>query len=954
VNDKERKDHSNKLIESKDLIFIWRLILKNLWLILLLPALAYLIGFVYTYRLSNVYGAKAELLLKSNETYDYQDPIYQGLGAYGVYMDVQNQMRILNSRDLISEVIDKLNFQTSYYVVGRLKKVEVYETLPFKSEVTVTNRVINEVPITVVVSDIDNYIASFELNGDFYSYNGQFDSLLVTDYFQLTLYGQYKFNEENIGDIKSSNYEIVFHSKDYLIKKYQTSLSVENIEHTSVLELVVSDGLALRGRDYLDTLAHTYVDYSKEIQLEVNENTTVNIQKQIDTVSVLISQKERELLVYKDENSILNIAKEEEDYFGDYVEYTRIKRELEQKKSSVDLLMTYLNSSDDNRVLPPTFYIEKNDYYLSETLNNVRKKQVAYEMDKAKKSAENITMQKAQKEILLLINDVKVYLKNLDLAIQTEIDQTEKYIAEYRRDVKRMPKSAQGILNIQRELDVNNKMYLFLLEKMTNTLIARAGIIPQVRIIENTVSTGILYPNKEKIIRLFILGGFMLALVIAIIRKIFFEKIENVEHLKEVSDMHVIGGIPFVKSLNAPIMVEAQPKSQVTESFRTVRTNLSYMGENKPGVRAKKVMLSSFFPGEGKTFCSSNISHLVAKGDKKVLLIDFDLHRPKVHKMYDLKNTIGVSNYIIGKNTLAEVIRKDINENLDIITAGPIAPNPSELLLRDRVSELIKEVENSYDLVIFDTPPFGLLNDTNELVKYIDVFIVVMNTQYTRKSGVLKIAEMMSRFDDKVSIGFILNGIKQNKFQYYYSKYTYTSTAIPTITIMATVMEMNTRKKISSWLKLFPIFFGLCCNFSIHAQTILKSGFNSFSSATVEPDVNIIAGQLKIEFIATSLQIYEGYLPLQYSLLSLDEFERASLQIAPNPTNGLLYVSNAQIDSHAGCNFVIRSMSGKEVIHGKLFTGQNTIDLSLLSNGIYILSYRLNDNITRSEKIVKI
>lgn len=119
------KELSNKLVETKDILFVWRIILKNLGFIVLVPLISYGMGYVYTYRLTNIYGAKAELLLKSNETYDYQDPIYQGLGAYGVFMDVQNQIRILNSRDLIGEVVDKINVETSYFVVGRIKKVEV-------------------------------------------------------------------------------------------------------------------------------------------------------------------------------------------------------------------------------------------------------------------------------------------------------------------------------------------------------------------------------------------------------------------------------------------------------------------------------------------------------------------------------------------------------------------------------------------------------------------------------------------------------------------------------------------------------------------------------------------------------------------------------------------------------------------------------------------------------------
>jgi capsular exopolysaccharide synthesis family protein len=238
--------------------------------------------------------------------------------------------------------------------------------------------------------------------------------------------------------------------------------------------------------------------------------------------------------------------------------------------------------------------------------------------------------------------------------------------------------------------------------------------------------------------------------------------------------MNVLGGIPYIKKLELDhsLVVEKNPKSQVNESFRTVRTNLSFMGEIKEKRTAKRIMLSSFFSGEGKTFCSTNLSNLIAKGEKKVLIIDFDLHRPKIHKTYKLKNIIGVTNFIIGKSTFEEIVHKNVFPNLDVIAAGPIAPNPSELILRDKVNELFEIADKIYDYIIIDTPPFGLLNDSLELTKFADSFLIILNTKYARKKGVEHISEMLSKFDN-VSKGLVLNGIKESRFQYYYSKYTY-------------------------------------------------------------------------------------------------------------------------------------------------------------------------------------
>jgi hypothetical protein len=218
---------SNKLIDSKDLLFVWRLIIKNIFILILLPLFTYAIGFVYTHRLTDVYGAKVQLLLKSNETYDYQDKIYQGLGAQGIYMDVQNQMRVLRSRDLIGEVIDKINIGTSYYVVGRLKKQEVFEALPFKAEVTILNPSVYEVPIAVTILDQQSYELKYELSGSTKIFKGIFGKEFIADDFILLLSQQYGFSDDRIENIKSSDYEIVFHSRDQLIAKYQSAITIE-------------------------------------------------------------------------------------------------------------------------------------------------------------------------------------------------------------------------------------------------------------------------------------------------------------------------------------------------------------------------------------------------------------------------------------------------------------------------------------------------------------------------------------------------------------------------------------------------------------------------------------------------------------------------------------------------------------------------------------------------------
>src|SRR5690606_552781 len=159
---------------------------------------------------------------------------------YGVYMDVQNQIRILRSKDLLGEVIDKLNINASYFIVGRLKKKEVFGTLPFECEFTVLNPALFENPIEVQIIDKDEYELMYQLGDQSKSLKCEFNDLRSNEDLHIVLNRKYTFDENNIDIIKSSDYEIILHSDDYLVNRYQSSLTIENIEYTSILDVTIT------------------------------------------------------------------------------------------------------------------------------------------------------------------------------------------------------------------------------------------------------------------------------------------------------------------------------------------------------------------------------------------------------------------------------------------------------------------------------------------------------------------------------------------------------------------------------------------------------------------------------------------------------------------------------------------------------------------------------------------
>ncbi len=244
-------------------------------------------------------------------------------------------------------------------------------------------------------------------------------------------------------------------------------------------------------------------------------------------------------------------------------------------------------------------------------------------------------------------------------------------------------------------------MYVYLLESKASTVIAKAAILPEIRVIENARSIGRTGPNKSKTIYVSAGISFILAALIGLLRTSFFERIESLNELKSISKLSVLGAIPYYEHIEAqPLAVLENSRSNITESLRTLRTNLQYLLTKRGG---NVILVSSLHPSEGKTFVSTNLSSILAKAGKKVALVDFDLHKPKVHKTFKISNSVGVSGILTNRKQVKECIINSVIENLDVITAGPIPPNASELILSEKTAELVRELKNNYDYEIIVT-----------------------------------------------------------------------------------------------------------------------------------------------------------------------------------------------------------------------------------------------------------
>ncbi|HMG09234.1 MAG TPA: polysaccharide biosynthesis tyrosine autokinase, partial [Mucilaginibacter sp.] len=291
-----------------------------------------------------------------------------------------------------------------------------------------------------------------------------------------------------------------------------------------------------------------------------------------------------------------------------------------------------------------------------------------------------------------------------------------------------LPAAQRDMVSLQRDFEINDKVYSFLSEKKLEAQISRAGILPGATVIDlaqpnlNAVS-----PNEHDIHRTAIILGLAIGLgliiVVRVLNPYIYDK-ETIESLTSIPILGVIRKFPEpIDENNRQILALIKPKSIFAESVRSVRTNLSFLSSEK---QSKVICITSEVAGEGKSFVAVNLSSTLSLIDKKVILIGADLRRSRLHKTFHVPNDVGLSNYLAHQNEMDEIILHAEYENLDFIISGPVPPNPSELLHSERMNTLIANLKLRYDIVMIDTAPIGLVSDAIPLIRMsnINVFVI--------------------------------------------------------------------------------------------------------------------------------------------------------------------------------------------------------------------------------------
>ena len=709
------------------------------------------IAFLYNRYIRPTYIVSTTIEIRDdNNTQLGVENILEGMEMFSVKTNIENEKAVLKSFTLSERTITELGLQLSFFKHGSVQTVNQYKVNPYHvifdtSHLQLANvdmyiDILNDEEFKLKIDckdqntyDIKNNKKNNILQANL-SYNSihEFEKQIKTDYFSFKLVKTPYFNKKTY--LEDNTYSFKLHSLDKITKKYLKDLNISPVsKESSVLKLSISGNARRKNIDYLNTLSSLYLTQGLEEKNRMATNTITFIENQILKTKDTLDKIEDKLKDFKLKNPNLKIFDKD---FGTYFQKQKTETNISEYRLHLNYyqeLLSYLqNSNEVNDIISPNSIGISNPELNSLISNfislNSKIKELELSTTKSHPKYQSVLSQISFTKKSIIEN-----LKNLISSTKSAERTLQNRVNDFNKEIKNLPDSEKKYVKLNREFMQSERIVNYLILKKQETEIAKEGTEPDHRIIDTAGKNDSdipVAPRKKVSYLIGLIFGFFIPVITISIRDFFNENINNKSDLDKLTNIPVLGVIGNSEK-GGNLIVSESPKSVISESFRSLRTNIQYLASEKS---SKVITVTSSVGSEGKTFCSSNLALIFSSAGYKTVLIGADLRKPKTHEDFKLDNQKGLSSYLIKKSKIEDIINQTQYENLSLITSGPIPPNPAELLNLERMKDLIKILKDKYEYIIIDTPPCGLVTDSVITMKLSDINLYVVRHNYTKKN----------------------------------------------------------------------------------------------------------------------------------------------------------------------------------------------------------------------------
>lgn len=775
-NNKNQEDTVDFRTYFQNILSIWYIFPISISLMLL-------IGYLYNARTPQLYKATSTLLIRKDiKTQNGSaDEVINGFGLFDAQKKIENEIGILTSYSIAeSTILNKKNY-IRYYKLKKFRRDNIYTQSPFFVVIDSTHQQLTGCYKAIINSDNSISIEREKGPGMYYDYfNNKVISSTNSDHKVSikTSFDNWTKNEDlniklirnsNFGSISNLDNEIYYFelwdlaSLSNYLKKAIVAESVNR--QADIIGISLTHDNPIEATDILNSLVSQY--FSDNLN-EKNKTASMAIEfidGQLEILSDSLFSTEHKLEVFRRENKVINVEIQSTGLFQSINNYESLKAMAFLKLKYFDYLKNYINTSSNySDILVPS-NIEINDPLLNKLISDLMIANAEKNKIQSNSTNKNPLLKNINKQIEDIKKGINESVNSLINTTNIEIKDIEQHLSINDKQLLKIPETERSLIGIQRSFAINNEIYTFLLQKRAESSIAQASTIPDGKLIDpaRISSTKQIQPNKNPVLLFFFFIGLILPIIYIIIKKKIFNYIENKKDIEKMSQIPLIGTIPH-SDYNTNYVILEYPQSFISESIRTIRTNLKFMSSEE---NSNVILITSSIPKEGKTFTCVNIASSFALSNKKTIILGLDLRNPGLFKEFKIDDKVGISTYLTNQSDFESTLIHTEIPNLDLMIAGPIPPNPSELIGSDKMKSLIQLLKEKYSYIIIDTPPIIYASDAIQLFSEVNIILYIVRQNYTRNILLENINSLYIQRKVK-NIGFIFNDVKKSRNGYGY------------------------------------------------------------------------------------------------------------------------------------------------------------------------------------------
>jgi capsular exopolysaccharide synthesis family protein len=720
-------------------------------LYIIVAILSILGGYLYLRYTKPVYLSSGKIYIKDEKKGSRDLDALKELSLFSSSKVVENEMEIIRSPLLLQDVIKNNGFNIRYFVKGRVVSKEIYENLPINLQ---------------IVSDsakVGNYLLDIDVKGSNLkvSYNDKEHpeqrNVINTAYNSPFFVGKDEFiiiHNVEADRARNTGYQVKVDSVLQLAyqKANEIKTSLVN-KQASVFEVSYEDEVAKRAADLVNALLITYNQYTLKDKNQIAVNTINFIESRLASLGSELSTVERDVENFKKNRGITEIGESSKLVLEQVKDADQKLDEANIQLSIYNQIETYINNPSNTTPFTPVF--GNVDQTLVSLINRYEE------------------LAKEKKRLSLSLQPSNPILQNLDAQIEDARNTVKSYISGYKRNaatarggLQRKVNEIEGLINnipgyerqyitLKRQQSVKEALYLYLLQKKEESAVSYASNTIDNKVISPAYVPNVpVSPRKSTIFSAFILAGFVLATIYLYLKYSLNIKTHTKKEVEKILGLPVVAEIFKQEDDKSS---SHQTRSLLNEQMLNLRTNLKFLLNNVSGTPV--ILFTSSISGEGKTFLASNLGNSLTFNGKRVVLLELDLRKPKLSASFNINNSSGITNYLVGAETLEQITNKvPGTERLYLIPSGPIPPNPVELLESEKMKQLLNTLRQQYDYIIIDTAPIGLVTDAKSLAPFVDCVLFVTRFNFTPIPKLTEVADNLKTSSFK-KIGVVFNSV---------------------------------------------------------------------------------------------------------------------------------------------------------------------------------------------------